>query len=77
MVGYTSLGFIDLGQDEARVSCRCRVEIHRVRELRCLGHVVAQENFRCWLPIASFSTFALDIRAKDLAKLGIDAGAKA
>src|SRR6202011_5352487 len=40
-----SFAFIDLGQDETRVAGRGRVEIHRVRELRRLGHVVAQESF--------------------------------
>ena len=45
VIGNTSFALIDLGQDETRVAGRGRVEIHRVRELRPLGHVVAQESF--------------------------------
>jgi hypothetical protein len=45
VIDNTSFAFIDLGQDETHVAGRGRVDIHRVRELRRLGHVVAQESF--------------------------------
>ena len=46
VIGNTSYALIDLSQDEAHVAGRGRVEIHRVRELRPLTYVVAQESFR-------------------------------
>jgi hypothetical protein len=45
VIENTSFAFIDLSQDETHVASRGRGEIHRVRELRRLGHVVAQESF--------------------------------
>src|SRR4029077_16929639 len=48
VIDNTSVGFIDFAQDETRVAGRGRVGIRLVRELRTLGHVVAQESF---LPI--------------------------
>src|SRR5262249_16960721 len=42
VIENTSAGFIDLAQDETRVAGWGRVGIRRVRELRTLGHVVAQ-----------------------------------
>jgi hypothetical protein len=45
VIDNTSFAFIDLVQDETRVVGWGRVGIHRVRELRTLGHVVAQESF--------------------------------
>ena len=40
MVGYTSLGFIDLGEDEERVSCRA--------ELRSIGFESSGASDTLW-----------------------------
>ena len=45
VIENTSFAFIDLAQDETRVAGWGRVGIHRIRELRPLGQVVAQESF--------------------------------
>jgi hypothetical protein len=45
VIENSSAGFIDLAQDETRVACWGRAGINLVRELRTLGHVVAQESF--------------------------------
>ena len=45
VIENTSFAFIDLAQDETRVAGRGRVGIRRVRVLRTLGNVVAQESF--------------------------------
>jgi hypothetical protein len=45
VIENTSFAFVDFGQDETHVAGRGRVEIHRVRELWPLGHVIAQKSF--------------------------------
>jgi hypothetical protein len=45
VIENTSFAFINLAQDETRVAGRSRAGIHRVRQLRRLGHIVAQESF--------------------------------
>ena len=45
VIENTSFAFIDLSQDETRVIGRGRVGIRRVRKLRTLGHVIAQNTF--------------------------------
>ena len=45
VIENTSVAFIDLAQDETRVVGRSRAGIHRIRELRALGHVVVRRAF--------------------------------
>jgi hypothetical protein len=76
VVENTSFAFIDLGQDETCIAGRGRVEIHRVREVRRLGHVVAQESFLSGTGVRSLHprsvTFKDPVTLRDLIGRGND-----